>query len=870
MYFKKLRQFNILSQKYNNTLLNLLISILFLVLVGCSSEECISADDFGAETVTVKLPSKKKIQDLGNNYQVAGWIDSGLYLNAKPLVITVDNFDRQIATEENNYSGVCTAALNNDINSRGAGMPRICIAYPECKFKYEPEKVQNFPCILTKGKGLYAYAAYKNATNPNFNISTQQKPNQGIAFHIGYMENSGLYGIGSNQKLEEYGGGSFKYYDYYQDNSKDKYLDGKLYFKILDNYYSNDVGQYNIRIRSGIKKESTDIVAELTKSVKDVLFGNSKDSVNSEYSGVVVSLYKSIANNSIFHRILTILLTLYISIIGISYLMGMSKLNHIELVIHIFKIGIIVTLFKKDSWNFFYKYLFMLFIDGPTEIISWVNEAANAGPGSGDILQLMMSYATLSKLMSMLFYEWSGIFYILAYFAIFIFLLIVIINATVIYLTALIMLSIIIITTPIFLTCMLFGITKQYFDNWLRMLISYALQPIILFTGIAFISFFVRDNIYKTLGFGICKKYFPDYIKINNLFNLKEKPPSSIIYWWFPYPKYTNLSNKMEEMLVPGTSYNTGDVNEAGKDICKPKKEYSKITNLYTLTLEPAYSFKAKRYPEFPFLDPNIESDCNMLKNFFAGQYSSIESLFMLLVLVYLLHKFNGTAVSLASLLAGTSGSSFSLTAAGESTPIEDLENAYSGYIKKGIYTAGKIVGSSALRGTISSSKYIYNKYNTTTTKEEEFKLEDRNQNTSFLHPPITEKEVLQKMKEKHNIDQKDINQDADLQHADLMRKIAKDAGVEKSDFRLLEDMKNAETSEQLLEHLAKAKYEKSFSELADAEKQNISDAMKPKEGEKSFTESKEAYSKLQDFKKKYDAEKTQILEDKLKKDLPE
>lgn len=65
---------------------------------------------------------------------------------------------------------------------------------------------------------------------------------------------------------------------------------------------------------------------------------------------------------------------------------------------------------------------------------------------------------------------------------------------------------------------MLFGITRSLFENWLRQLISYALQPIILFTGLAFISMIIRTELYSSLGFGVCKYDFPNLGPINELF----------------------------------------------------------------------------------------------------------------------------------------------------------------------------------------------------------------------------------------------------------------------------------------------------------------------------------------------------------------
>jgi type IV secretion system protein VirB6 len=56
-------------------------------------------------------------------------------------------------------------------------------------------------------------------------------------------------------------------------------------------------------------------------------------------------------------------------------------------------------------------------------------------------------------------------------------------EAAVIYLSALIAIGLLITMAPIFICFMLFGFTKSLCDNWLKQLILYTLQPIILFTG---------------------------------------------------------------------------------------------------------------------------------------------------------------------------------------------------------------------------------------------------------------------------------------------------------------------------------------------------------------------------------------------------
>ena len=140
------------------------------------------------------------------------------------------------------------------------------------------------------------------------------------------------------------------------------------------------------------------------------------------------------------------------------------------------------------------------FVGGVDQILKIITEAGATGPGSPGILGMMLAPQTLSKLFSLLFVDWMGFIYIILFFFALYFLIIIFFDAAVIYLTALIAIGMIITMGPIFICFLLFGITRSLFENWLRQLISYAIQPIILFTGLVLISMILRQEIYGSLG----------------------------------------------------------------------------------------------------------------------------------------------------------------------------------------------------------------------------------------------------------------------------------------------------------------------------------------------------------------------------------
>ena len=69
-----------------------------------------------------------------------------------------------------------------------------------------------------------------------------------------------------------------------------------------------------------------------------------------------------------------------------------------------------------------------------------------------------------------------------------------------------------------------------------------------------------------------------------------------------------------------------------------------------------AYGCIGDRHPSLPFLDPNTERGLDRIIKFKNGDFVQLDGLLLIFVALYLLHKFNGTAVSVARFITGTSG----------------------------------------------------------------------------------------------------------------------------------------------------------------------------------------------------------------------
>ncbi len=663
------------------SLIHRIIAILMLLSIsGCLQENCIEADDFGFPNV--KVPVFKNTQDISgvNEGQFVPWIDSGYTLDGSTLVIVVKNWTYG---QQSNSSDALSAWSPWYSFGKDSGiLPVMVERFPTCKFTNAKGivnyKVVNPPCLMKEGKGLYAAISSKDY-DINGSDSSKQFPdaNQAIALHLGETNTPSLQDLDVNGDLVNAGGLIFDV----ENNSSDKPFlkkGSKLYFKILDSYYQDNAGQYIVKIKSGINTSSSDPIQTIVNLVKNVLFGETKtsstltsdnDSIgNKEYfssssvteSGIIFSIFNNITRNKSFQNSVKALLTLYISFVGLGFTMGFIKINAQDLIKRYFKIAILSILISENSWFFFQQYFFTFFIDGGQQIINIIQGAGNTGGGSNNILTLMLAPQTLVKLFSLLFVSWDGFIYIILYFICFCFLFVTIVKAYIVYLNALILMGIVITTGPIFLCFMLFKSTEAFFKNWVQQLVSYTMQPIILFTGITFMSILVRHQIYTTLGFKVCKIEFPkldDDIKkvmITNDSVLK----TSFLYWWIPKPdKITNPT--LTDVLVPEAHYQSiASLNKpTSSQVCVGNPDYA--TSFFLPTSKnpycKAYQCTEKRISAFPYLDPNIPQDCDRLNKIYSQGTvrQNYSDLLLLAVLIWLISQFNKVAVNIATGISG-------------------------------------------------------------------------------------------------------------------------------------------------------------------------------------------------------------------------
>ncbi|MBQ4874980.1 MAG: type IV secretion system protein [Rickettsiaceae bacterium H1] len=245
-------------------------------------------------------------------------------------------------------------------------------------------------------------------------------------------------------------------------------------------------------------------------SILSVLYGSTGELSNVDINnsnGLVSATYNNIINNGLI-QFVQALLVLFIAFSGISFMLGFMQRTQTELVIRVVKIGVVLAVISPSSWNLFGVTLFNLFVKGVDYIASVFsgfigsdNSFAFLDPTIGSLL----TKETWLRLLSIMFSGPIGfISFILLMWGTWTFLG-AIITAVITYLMTLIGMSLLLILAPLFIIAILFKVTKTLFEGWIKMMLSMALTPIIMFSSLAFLHQLMMSAFFAINNFTACR-----------------------------------------------------------------------------------------------------------------------------------------------------------------------------------------------------------------------------------------------------------------------------------------------------------------------------------------------------------------------------
>ena len=252
------------------------------------------------------------------------------------------------------------------------------------------------------------------------------------------------------------------------------------------------------------------ILYGLPKDVQVTEISEAMNMVHDKKSvGAVQSIYTNQTKAGSLWRAVQALCTLYIIFSVLGYVIGVVRCTKYDLAVRVAKISIVVGLLSQGSWEFFSDHFFSLFIQGVSDLISAFNgevDGDNSFAFLDTTVGVLLTGEVWIKLLTLIITGPVGwLVFIMILWAFFVF-FICVIEAVIAYLFTILGVAFLGTLAPIFITFLLFQFTKTLFDSWIKMLVNFSLQPIILFAALAFLNQVVLTTLYDVTSFTVCNQ----------------------------------------------------------------------------------------------------------------------------------------------------------------------------------------------------------------------------------------------------------------------------------------------------------------------------------------------------------------------------
>ena len=310
----------------------------------------------------------------------------------------------------------------------------------------------------------------------------------------------------------------------------------------LSNNIQNDKGFYEVKIekRNPTSTRSGGVVDNILRPIIENLDGKQTDdpaTPNNDTKGIAEDFYVKFINHPLYRNILTLIVVLSLSFYGMGFLMGINEFKNSEIVKILLKVGFIY-LFTSTThgWVWFDKFFVEFFknaVDFITFSVAETFDSVNSGEYRAKItasdyydkailfksvdkvVDLIISAVVQKKILALLFSSIFGWIYFLILYHCLLTYVYAIANAMLLYITCQIVVSILFVLGPIFFVFLMFKVTKDMFDNWIKALIGFSLQQIFLIMTLSLFNTFVVAFLKLSLGYRIC---WANVLSINLLY----------------------------------------------------------------------------------------------------------------------------------------------------------------------------------------------------------------------------------------------------------------------------------------------------------------------------------------------------------------
>jgi type IV secretory pathway VirB6-like protein len=322
--------------------------------------------------------------------------------------------------------------------------------------------------------------------------------------------------------------------------------------KICVNPYNNNSGKYDVlvSVKSSVNNNISRIISGIIQPFSEIFDGYRIGTTS--YPGETERLYRNLINHPQYIFTMKFALVLMFVFYGIGYLMGVSELNQSEVVMRFFKIAMIFLFTSEAGWEWYKLLVVTLFKDGTdylvfsfvgnfddsAELLSAIanNDFSNKGllfRSVDKVLNIAFSDTVSKKVSSFLFSNFFGWAYLLIFYFGILKYVYAVATTVMLYLTAKFFMSILFVVGPIFILFTLFNQTKEFFDRWLKYMISFSLQQLLIATTMAFFSLLLYEIIKLILSFKICWEEiwvinFPFRISLMSFWTISNIPKSTM------------------------------------------------------------------------------------------------------------------------------------------------------------------------------------------------------------------------------------------------------------------------------------------------------------------------------------------------------
>jgi type IV secretory pathway VirB6-like protein len=262
------------------------------------------------------------------------------------------------------------------------------------------------------------------------------------------------------------------------------------------------------------------------------------DPITTQVQSISILIFNNIISHPVYARIIRVTLILYLTIYGIMFASGFVQAKLSDLITRLTKIGVVLTLLTPTAYGFFNNYLFRLFREGSYGLLSIVtnpycdarSDQLNFFAFFNHVVDTIFNDDFLFRLSGLIFaYPVGWLCFVILVRAVIKYLF-AILKAIIAYLFAFTSIALLISLAPLFIVLLLFDKTRSFFDNWIKAIIMFAFQPVILFASIIFITLFINEALQSILVSCSWRIILPVYINFGSGFRFALFP----FYWYVP------------------------------------------------------------------------------------------------------------------------------------------------------------------------------------------------------------------------------------------------------------------------------------------------------------------------------------------------